>query len=172
MRAIHVGVVAGAVLVSNSAVTRAHFKLLEPASWLVANDRGDPQKAAPCGGDAKDKGTPSNIVGQSRRRPEAAHPCARDHLPSGPLSRRACRELARRAAARSGHDDEGHRKGTALGVGGRAESAAEARPRRRTVPALHAAGTAADLSRPTSSCRTSTARSARCRLFSGWPSTG
>ena len=65
MRAIHVGVVVGAVLVSNSAVTSAHFKLLEPASWLVANDRGDPQKAAPCGGDAKDKGTPSNIVGKA-----------------------------------------------------------------------------------------------------------
>ena len=33
--------------------------------WLVANDRGDPQKAAPCGGDAKDKGAPSNIVGKA-----------------------------------------------------------------------------------------------------------
>ena len=65
MRAVHVGVVVGAVLSSNSAVTRAHFKLLEPASWLVSNDRGDPQKAAPCGGDAKDKGTPSNIVGKA-----------------------------------------------------------------------------------------------------------
>jgi hypothetical protein len=28
---------------------RAHFKLLEPVSWLVESDRGDPQKAAPCG---------------------------------------------------------------------------------------------------------------------------
>ena len=28
----------------------AHFKLLEPASWLVENALGDPQKAAPCGG--------------------------------------------------------------------------------------------------------------------------
>ena len=65
MRAIHVGIVVGAVLASSSAVTSAHFKLLEPASWLVANDRGDPQKAAPCGGDSKDKGTPSNIVGKA-----------------------------------------------------------------------------------------------------------
>jgi hypothetical protein len=47
------------------AATHAHFRLIEPASWLVANDRGDPQKAAPCGGDAKDKGTPSNIVGKA-----------------------------------------------------------------------------------------------------------
>jgi hypothetical protein len=52
-----------AVLLSGPAVSGAHFKLLEPASWLVSNDRGDPQKAAPCGGDSKDKGTPSNIVG-------------------------------------------------------------------------------------------------------------
>ena len=28
----------------------AHFRLLEPASWIVENERGDPQKAAPCGG--------------------------------------------------------------------------------------------------------------------------
>jgi hypothetical protein len=65
MRAIRLGILVGAVLVSNSAVTRAHFKLLEPASWLVSNDRGDPQKAAPCGGDLKDKGTPSNVVGKA-----------------------------------------------------------------------------------------------------------
>jgi len=31
----------------------AHFKLLEPASWIVENERGDPQKAAPCGADPK-----------------------------------------------------------------------------------------------------------------------
>ena len=27
-----------------------HFKLLEPVSWLIESDRGDPQKAGPCGG--------------------------------------------------------------------------------------------------------------------------
>jgi hypothetical protein len=42
----------------------AHFKLLEPSSWIVSNDRGDPQKAGPCGGDAKDPGTPTNVVGK------------------------------------------------------------------------------------------------------------
>jgi hypothetical protein len=31
----------------------AHFKLLEPASWIDENERGDPQKAAPCGTDPK-----------------------------------------------------------------------------------------------------------------------
>jgi hypothetical protein len=44
------------------ATTHAHFKLLEPASWLIENDRGDPQKAGPCGGSNTDWGKPSYIV--------------------------------------------------------------------------------------------------------------
>jgi hypothetical protein len=44
----------------------AHFKLLEPASWIVEDDRGDPQKLGPCGGTFADAGTPSNIVTEVR----------------------------------------------------------------------------------------------------------
>src|SRR5436190_578155 len=34
--------------------TYAHFKLLQPASWLQEDEkRGDPQKVGPCGGDPK-----------------------------------------------------------------------------------------------------------------------
>jgi hypothetical protein len=40
----------------------AHFKLLEPASWLIENDRGDPQKAGPCGGSNTDWGKPSYVI--------------------------------------------------------------------------------------------------------------
>lgn len=40
----------------------AHFKLVEPASWLVEDDRGDPQKLGPCGGTLADPGTPSGAV--------------------------------------------------------------------------------------------------------------
>ena len=48
----------------------AHFKLLEPASWIEENNLGDPQKLGPCGGtsanQAKGKaanpGTPTNMV--------------------------------------------------------------------------------------------------------------
>jgi Lytic polysaccharide mono-oxygenase, cellulose-degrading len=47
------------------AVVHAHFKLLEPASWLVESDRGDPQKAGPCGGSNTDWGKPSNILGKA-----------------------------------------------------------------------------------------------------------
>ena len=47
------------------AVAHAHFKLLEPASWIVEDDRGDPQKAGPCGGTNTDYGKPSFVVGQA-----------------------------------------------------------------------------------------------------------
>src|SRR5437868_15246426 len=48
----------------------AHFKLLEPASWIEENNLGDPQKLGPCGGtsanQAKGKaanpGTSTNMV--------------------------------------------------------------------------------------------------------------
>ena len=40
----------------------AHFKLLEPTSWLMEDDRGDPQKAGPCGGTNADWGKPSYAV--------------------------------------------------------------------------------------------------------------
>jgi hypothetical protein len=54
-----------AVLVFVAQSTSAHFRLLEPASWLVENDRGDPQKSGPCGGSNTDWGKPSNVVGKA-----------------------------------------------------------------------------------------------------------
>jgi hypothetical protein len=45
--------------------TQAHFKLMEPASWLIEDDRGDPQKSGPCGGSNADYGKPSYIVNQA-----------------------------------------------------------------------------------------------------------
>ena len=47
------------------AVTSGHFKLLEPTSWIVENDRGDPQKAGPCGGTNNDWGKPTNVIGKA-----------------------------------------------------------------------------------------------------------
>jgi hypothetical protein len=43
-------------------MAEAHFRLLEPASWLIEDDRGDPQKAGPCGGTNADYGKPSYAV--------------------------------------------------------------------------------------------------------------
>jgi hypothetical protein len=40
----------------------AHFKLVEPASWLVQDERGDPQKLFPCGGTLADPGEPTGTV--------------------------------------------------------------------------------------------------------------
>ena len=45
--------------------TYAHFKLLEPTSWLVESDRGDPQKAGPCGGSNTDWGKPSYAISKA-----------------------------------------------------------------------------------------------------------
>ncbi len=51
-----------ALLAGAPIVLQAHFKLVEPASWLIEDDRGDPQKAGPCGGTNADWGTPSYAV--------------------------------------------------------------------------------------------------------------
>ena len=55
-------VAVAAMLVGTRQVVEAHFKLLEPASWLIEDDRGDPQKAGPCGGTNTDYGKPSYAV--------------------------------------------------------------------------------------------------------------
>jgi hypothetical protein len=50
------------------AVVEAHFKLLEPASWIVESERGDPQKAAPCGAvpDVKPSDAVTKVTGGSK----------------------------------------------------------------------------------------------------------
>lgn len=53
------------VLLLVPVATQAHFKLLAPASWLIEDERGDPQKAAPCGGTNADFGKPSWAVSQA-----------------------------------------------------------------------------------------------------------
>jgi len=60
MRTLSALVVAGVLAVPM--VGSAHFKLLEPASWLVEDNRGDPQKSGPCGGSNTDWGKPSYAV--------------------------------------------------------------------------------------------------------------
>ncbi len=62
VRLILAGTVAAAASLTPAAV-QAHFKLLEPVSWQIEDDRGDPQKATPCGTDAKSQ--KSNVVGKA-----------------------------------------------------------------------------------------------------------
>jgi hypothetical protein len=40
----------------------AHFRLLEPASWLQESEYGDPQWSAPCGGTLTDPGKPTGAI--------------------------------------------------------------------------------------------------------------
>ena len=50
----------------------AHFQLLQPTSWVTEDQRGDPQKLGPCGGDPKGQNDPlltgvvSKVTGGSR----------------------------------------------------------------------------------------------------------
>ena len=55
-------IAAAALVAAVPAVTHAHFKLMEPASWIIEDDRGDPQKGFPCGGSNTDAGKPSYTV--------------------------------------------------------------------------------------------------------------
>jgi hypothetical protein len=57
--------VAAGLMIAVPAVMHAHFKLLEPASWLIEDNRGDPQKAGPCGGTNSDYGKPTYIIGKA-----------------------------------------------------------------------------------------------------------
>jgi hypothetical protein len=55
-----------AALASVVPLANAHFKLLEPSSWITENNLGDPQKLGPCGGTTADSGTPTGVVNQLR----------------------------------------------------------------------------------------------------------
>ena len=82
----------------------AHFRLLEPASWLQESEYGDPQWAAPCGGTSTDPGKPTGAITKIqggdtlhiRIREMAFHPGfyrvalavnSRDELPPDPEAR-------------------------------------------------------------------------------------
>jgi hypothetical protein len=59
---IHGCMAAAALAVGAPALVHAHFTLMEPASWLVENRLGDPQKLGPCGGTSADAGMPTNAI--------------------------------------------------------------------------------------------------------------
>ena len=92
----------------------AHFKMLEPAAWIVESERGDPQKSAPCGADPKAalSGVVNKAVGGSMLHLKVVetiyHPGhyrvalavnSRDELPPDPVTANA---RPRRGRARCG----------------------------------------------------------------------
>jgi hypothetical protein len=56
---------AGAVAHADAPAPPPHFQLIEPVSWLVENERGDPQKAGPCGGTNTDWGKESYVINEA-----------------------------------------------------------------------------------------------------------
>jgi len=56
----------GAVVLLAPSAASPHFVLMEPANSVVQDERGDPQKLAPCGGNAEGLGTPTNAITEAR----------------------------------------------------------------------------------------------------------
>src|SRR5579872_2524911 len=50
------------VLIGLASRGDAHFRLLEPASWLQESELGDPQWSAPCGGTLTNPGKPTGAI--------------------------------------------------------------------------------------------------------------
>ncbi len=59
---LQIGIATAIGLLASTA--NAHFKLLEPASWIEEDDRGDPQKMAPCGGTVALAGTRTGAINE------------------------------------------------------------------------------------------------------------
>jgi hypothetical protein len=66
LRQITSFLLAGAAIATLVPFAWAHFRLLEPQSWLVESNLGDPQKLGPCGGTTGNAGMPSNIVNKAQ----------------------------------------------------------------------------------------------------------
>ena len=152
--------------------TSAHFKLVEPASWLIENERGDPQKAGPCGGSNTDWGKPSYVISKAMggqklhvKVQETIYHPGHYRVALAVNSPTSCRSIrrSRRTTATVGRSPCRRRSRTRPDSGARRRSvrACRAPDRPRWRP-----------SRPTCSCRTSAARSARCKSCNSWPSTG
>jgi hypothetical protein len=62
MKSLQSWLLAVAATAASTPFAWAHFRLLEPQSWLVENNLGDPQKMGPCGGTSADSVTPTNAV--------------------------------------------------------------------------------------------------------------
>jgi hypothetical protein len=66
MKLIRWSAIAFVLLATVPVLADGHFKLLEPASRIVEDQRGDPQKAGPCGGATGVTPTMSGIVGEAK----------------------------------------------------------------------------------------------------------
>jgi hypothetical protein len=55
--------IGGCLLLTLAPLGAAHFRLIEPASWIQESEElGDPQWSAPCGGTLTDPGRPTGAI--------------------------------------------------------------------------------------------------------------
>jgi hypothetical protein len=55
-------IVLGGAVLAIPALASAHFLMVAPTPWLQQDQRGDPQKLAPCGGTSANPGTPTGVI--------------------------------------------------------------------------------------------------------------
>ena len=131
-----------ATLAALPSATSAHFKLLEPASWITEDSAGRSAEARSMR--RRPEGAERHALvacgHESHGRREIAPKNPGDDLPLGPLPHRSRGELEGRAAARSDDLRAVHRPRRVLDVGRDSESSANPRARRRVVPALSGPG--------------------------------
>ena len=148
------------------AATHAHFKLMEPASWIIENERGDPQKAGPCGGTNTDYGKPSFIVtkaeGGSKLHLKIQETIYHPGHYRVALAVNSPLELPLDPAVETIATEKGPRSVSAAIMNPVEDAGARRWPVRPSRPGWTRP------SRRTSSCPTSTARSARFRSCSSW----
>ena len=116
----------------------AHFRLIEPASWLQESQLGDPQKMAPCGGTSADAGKPTGAV-TNVQGGDKLHIKLRETVFHPGFYRVALAVNSRdELTARPGREDRAHSERPTIGLGVHSIPTGAADSRRWLVPAHYA----------------------------------
>jgi hypothetical protein len=168
MRLLLPSVIGVLALIVFAPMSIAHFRLIEPASWLQESQLGDPQKMAPCGGTSADPGKPTGAVA-SAQGGERLHISLHETLFHPGFYRVA---LAVNSRDELPPDPDVKTEPSAQGP--RSISAAIHFPRCRPSSPTACSPirrNSTGISKPTLSSRTSTAPNVRFKLSSSWPLT-
>ena len=179
-RLLHVLFAVAVALAMVQVGTQAHFQLVEPAPWINLDNLGNPQKVGPCGGnpngdnDAILSGVVTEVTGGSKLHLKIQETIFHSGHYRVALSVNSRNELPADPTAVEKYTDRG-----LYSVWGVIQSPPQIPdPRRRPVQALSGGGPArlvpardpdGSLGGRHPHTETSTARSARCRSSSSWP---